>query len=72
MKNFKSVLRNGYITEEELMYISKENKDYIEKNWDYITNIHTGKGYYIINNRNLTTCDYNQTKIYCQFNNKII
>ena len=48
--------------------IRQKNKDYIKKNWEYITNINTGKGYYLITNSNLTKCDYNKTRIYCQLN----
>jgi len=68
MKNIESLIKNGYIKEAEMKNVSQKNKDYIVENWEYITNIHTGKGYYIINNSNLTKCDYNKTKIYCQLN----
>ena len=68
MKNLESELKNGYIKEEEMKIISQKNKDYIKKNWEYITNINTGKGYYLITNSNLTKCDYNKTRIYCQLN----
>lgn len=68
MKNLERVLRNGYIKEDELLDISKKNKDYIVKNWEYIINRNSGKGYYVINNSNITKCDYQNTKLYCQLN----
>ena len=68
MKNLDSVLKNGYIKEEEMNIISQKNKDYIVKNWEYITNKNSGKGYYLINNSNITKCNYEITKLYCQLN----
>ena len=68
MENIECVIKKGYIEEEEMKIISQKNKDYIISNWEYVININSGKGYYLINNSILTKCDYNKTKIHCQLN----